>query len=351
MEGKMNALLKTAPEPDAMQYVEDFPIPQIKEDEVLLEIKAAGICGTDHSLYRWNEAIANSYNIQWPAIFCHEFSGVIAEVGPKAPQNLKPGMHVTANPILYDDTCEWCDRGMVNICDNRPFYGTDLPGAFAKYMAIRGINVIPMPEEIPFTQAALMEPLCVAMNAVERLDPQIGDTCVVMGPGAIGLLMVSLLIQARGIRKVIVTGLDADKKRFAVAEKLGAICVNGSECNVVEKVKELTDGKGPNCIFDAAGHFTVVQQAVEMVAKNGKIGITGLPARASELHMTPIAMRQISIIGSRAYTRKNWKQALNLLANGFDISLISNMVVPMSEWRKGMEFIESGEGLRVVLEP
>ena len=166
MEGTMNALLKTAPEPDAMQYVEDFPIPQIKEDEVLLEIKAAGICGTDHSLYRWNEAIANSYNIQWPAIFCHEFSGVIAEVGPKAPQNLKPGMHVTANPILYDDTCEWCDRGMVNICDNRPFYGTDLPGAFAKYMAIRGINVIPMPESIPFTQAALMEPLCVAMNAV-----------------------------------------------------------------------------------------------------------------------------------------------------------------------------------------
>lgn len=98
MEGKMNALLKTAAEPDAMEYVEDFDIPQIKDDEVLMEIKAVGICGTDHSLYRWNPAIANSYHIQYPAIFGHEFSGVIAEVGKNAPANLKVGQRVTANP-------------------------------------------------------------------------------------------------------------------------------------------------------------------------------------------------------------------------------------------------------------
>ena len=164
MEGKMNALLKTAAEPDAMEYVEDFDIPQIKDDEVLMEIKAVGICGTDHSLYRWNPAIANSYHIQYPAIFGHEFSGVIAEVGKNAPANLKVGQRVTANPVLFDNTCEYCDRGEVNICDNRPFYGTDLPGAFAKYMAIRATNIIPMPDDVTFTQGALLEPLCVAMT-------------------------------------------------------------------------------------------------------------------------------------------------------------------------------------------
>lgn len=351
MEGKMNALLKTAAEPDAMEYVEDFDIPQIKDDEVLMEIKAVGICGTDHSLYRWNPAIANSYHIQYPAIFGHEFSGVIAEVGKNAPANLKVGQRVTANPVLFDNTCEYCDRGEVNICDNRPFYGTDLPGAFAKYMAIRATNIIPMPGDVTFTQGALLEPLCVAMNAVERVNPQIGETAVVIGPGAIGLLMVALLKQARGIRKVIVTGLDADAKRFKVAEQLGAITVNGSECDVVEKVKELTGGKGPECIFDAAGHWTVSEQAVQMVAKGGRIGITGLPAKPSSIPMTDIAMRQISIIGNRAYERKHWRQALSLLANGLDISMISNMVIPLKDWRKGMEFIESGEGLRVVLEP
>ena len=136
-----------------------------------------------------------------------------------------------------------------------------------------------------------------------------------------------------------------------VAEQLGAITVNGSECDVVEKVKELTGGKGPECIFDAAGHWTVSEQAVQMVAKGGRIGITGLPAKPSSIPMTDIAMRQISIIGNRAYERKNWRQALSLLANGLDISMISNMVIPLKDWRKGMEFIESGEGLRVVLEP
>ena len=180
-------------------------------------------------------------------------------------------------------------------------------------MAIRATNIIPMPDDVTFTQGALLEPLCVAMNAVERVNPQIGETAVVIGPGAIGLLMVALLKQARGIRKVIVTGLDADAKRFKVAEQLGAITVNGSECDVVEKVKELTGGKGPECIFDAAGHWTVSEQAVQMVAKGGRIGITGLPAKPSSIPMTDIAMRQISIIGNRAYERKHWRQALSLL--------------------------------------
>lgn len=351
MEGKMNAVLMTEPKAGAWEYREDVDIPQIKDDEVLLEIKACGICGTDHSLYGWNEAIAASYNIQFPAIFGHEFSGVIAEVGKNAPKNLKVGMRVTANPVLYDNTCPYCERGMVNICDNRPFYGTDLPGAFAKYMAIRATNVIPLPDSVSFVQGALMEPLGVALNAVERVHPEPGDTALVMGPGPIGLLMVAVLKQAYGIKKVLCSGLANDKKRLEVAEKLGAITINGSECDVIEKVKELTDGKGPNVILDAAGHWTVVEQAVQMVAKNGRIGITGLPAKPSTLPMTPIAMRQVSIVGSRAYERKHWSQGLNLLANGLDVSLVSNFVLPLKDWKKGMELIDAGEGLRVILEP
>lgn len=351
MEGKMNAVLMTEPKAGAWEYVEDVDIPQIADDEALIEIKACGICGTDHSLHGWNEAIANSYNIEFPAIFGHEFSGVIAELGPNAPKDLYVGQRVTANPVLFDNTCEYCDKGLVNICDNRPFYGTDLPGGFAKYMKIRASNVIPMPDDVTFVQGALIEPLCVALNAVERVHPEAGNTALVMGPGPIGLLMVAVLKQAYGIQKVICSGLANDAKRLEVAEKLGAITINGSEVNVIEKVAELTDGKGPEIILDAAGHFTVVEQAVQMVAKNGRIGITGLPAKPSTIPMTPIAMRQISIIGSRAYERKHWRQALNLLANGLDISLVSNYVLPLSDWKKGMDLIDAGEGLRVILEP
>ena len=157
--------------------------------------------------------------------------------------------------------------------------------------------------------------------------------------------------QAYGIQKVICSGLAADTKRLKVAEDLGAIPINGSEVDVIEKVKELTNGTGPEIILDAAGHFTVVQQAVEMVAKNGRIGITGLPAQPSSIHMNPIAMRQISIVGSRAYERKHWRQGLNLLAQGLDIDAIASHVLPLKEFEKGMQLIDDGEGLRVILEP
>lgn len=350
MEGVMNAIHCVGRE-EPWQYVEDAPIPQIKPDEVLLEIKACGICGTDHSLHRGQEALFNSYDITFPAIFGHEFSGVIAEVGENAPENLKVGMRVTANPVLFDNTCSYCDKGMVNICDNRPFYGTDLPGAFAKYMPIRATNVIPLPDDVSFVQGALLEPLGVALNAVERVHPEAGDTALVMGPGPIGLLMIAVLKQAYGIRKVICSGLAMDTKRLKVAEDLGAITINGSEEDVIARVAELTNGKGPEIILDAAGHYTVAEQAVEMVAKNGKIGITGLPAQASSIHMNPIAMRQISIIGSRAYERKHWRQGLSLLANGLDISPIASHVLPLKDFEHGMELIDMGEGLRVILEP
>ena len=102
--------------------------------------------------------------------------------------------------LLYtsDNTCSYCDKGMVNICDNRPFYGTDLPGAFAKYMPMRATNVIPLPDDVSFVQGALLEPLGVALNAVERVHPEPGDTALVMGPGPIGLLMIAVLKQAYG---------------------------------------------------------------------------------------------------------------------------------------------------------
>ncbi|MGI6105008.1 MAG: zinc-dependent alcohol dehydrogenase [Raoultibacter sp.] len=350
MANVMNALIKTAPEPGAMEYVEDFPMPELNEDEVLIEIKACGICGTDHSLYKWNEAIANSYKLTWPSIFGHEFAGVIAEVGAKAPADLKVGDRVTANPVLFCGTCAYCEVGLTNICDNRPFYGTDLPGAFAKYMKIRGSNVIKMPDSVSFVQGALIEPLGVAINAVERLDPQLGDTACIIGPGAIGLLMASVL-KFKGVSKVIVTGLGSDAPRLEIAEKLGCITVNGSEVDPIEKVKELTGGRGVNLCFDAAGHFTAVEQAIQMVDKNGKIGLTGLPAQNSSIPVTTVSMREISLIGNRAYERKHFRQALLMLDQGLDIDYCASHVMPLSDWQKAMDLLDNREGLRIILEP
>ena len=218
-------------------------------------------------------------------------------------------------------------------------------------MAIRGSNVIPMPDEVSFVQGALLEPLCVALNAVERIHPRPARPRWSWALAPSACLWWPCCRQAYGIKKVLCSGLANDVKRLEVAEKLGAITINGSECDVVEKVKELTGGKGPEMILDAAGHFTVVQQAVEMVAKGGRIGITGLPAEALDHPDDPHRDASDQHYRLARHERKHWRQALNLMANGLDISLVSNFVLPLSDWKKGMELIDAGEGLRVILEP
>lgn len=346
----MNAVIKTKAEPKSMEYVTDFPVPTIKDDEVLIEIKLCGICGTDHSLYHWNPAIANAYKLQYPSIFGHEFSGVVSEIGKGVKKDLKIGDRVTANPVLNCGECAYCAEGIINVCDNRPFYGTDFNGGFAKYMAIRGSNVLKLPDSVSFKSGALMEALCVAVHAVERVMPRLGDTCVVVGGGAIGLLVVKVL-KYIGVGRIFVTGLSVDKDRLALAKTFGAIPINVEEQDPVEVVRAATNGRGADVLYDTAGHVSAVPQAIKMAAKRGRIGVTGLPAKMSEVSMTEISLRELSLIGNRAYELKNWIQALKMLDTGLDIEAIGTHVMPLKDFEKAMEMLDNRQGLRILLEP
>ena len=345
----MNAVLKDKAAPGHMKYA-SAPIPKITPDQVLVEVKASGICGTDHSLYHWNEAIANSYKIAFPRIFGHEFAGVVAQVGNQV-KNIVAGERVTVNPILYCGVCSYCAEGIINVCDNRPFLGTDYDGGFAQYVAVRGQNIVKLPDRVSFKSGALMEPLCVAIHAVERAKPEFGQSAVVVGPGAIGLLML-LVLKNMGVGRVIVTGAGIDKDRLKIAESFGAdVVVNVDEKDPVSVVKDVTGGRGADVVFDAAGHFSVVPQAMQMVAKHGRIGVTGLPAKPSEIMMTQLAMKEISLIGSRAYELKTWLQAAKMIEGGLNVEQVGTHTIPLKDWEKGMQLLDKSQGLRIILEP
>ncbi|CAB1249989.1 zinc-binding dehydrogenase [Clostridium sp. MT-14] len=349
MKGNMDAILKTKGAPKSVEFA-SVPIPQITPDQVLVRIKASGICGTDHSLYHWSEAIASSYDLSFPAIFGHEFSGVIAEVGSQV-EGIKVGERVTVNPIIYCGKCSYCAEGNIEVCDNRPFLGTDYDGGFAQYVAVRAVNIIKLPDTVSFKSGALMEPLCVAIHAVDRVKPEFGDSVVVMGPGAIGLLML-LVLKNMGVGKVIVAGTSADKERLEMAKTLGAdYILNTQDEGAVKKVKDLTGSKGADVIFDATGHNSAIQMAVQMITKRGRIGVTGLPPRPSELMMTQIAMNEISIIGNRAYERKNWLQACKMIDQGLNIEAIGTHTMPLKDFEKGIDLIDQKKGLRIILQP
>ena len=332
-----------------MKYA-STPIPEITPEQVLVEVKASGICGTDHSLYHWNEAIANSYKIEFPRIFGHEFAGVVSRVGSQV-KGVKVGERVTVNPILYCGLCSYCAEGIINVCDNRPFLGTDYDGGFAQYVAVRSQNIVKLPDSVSFKSGALMEPLCVAIHAVERAKPEFGQSAVVVGPGAIGLLML-LVLKNMGVGQVIVTGAGIDKDRLKIAESFGAdVVVNVDEKDPISVVKDVTGGRGADVVFDAAGHFSVVPQAMQMVAKHGRIGVTGLPAKPSEIMMTQLAMKEISLIGSRAYELKTWLEAAKMIEGGLNVERVGTHTMPLKDWERGMELLDKSQGLRIILEP
>ncbi|MBF7082506.1 alcohol dehydrogenase catalytic domain-containing protein [Desulfallas sp. Bu1-1] len=344
----MNAVLKYKGAPGHMKFA-SVPIPSISPDQVLIEVKFCGICGTDHSLYHWNEAIAKAYKIDFPRILGHEFAGVVSEVGSEV-QGIKTGDRVTVNPILYCGQCSYCAEGIINVCDNRPFLGTDFDGGFAQFIAVRAQNVIKLPDSVSFESGALMEPLCVAIHAVERVKPGLGEVAVVIGAGAIGLLIL-MVLKAIGVNRVIVTGLSVDKDRLQLAKSLGAETINIEEQDPVSIVKDITGGRGADMVFDAAGHPSVVPQAMKMVAKHGKIGVTGLPSIPSEIMMTEVSLKEITIIGNRAYELKTWLQACKLLEGGLNVEPIATHTLPLKDWESAFNLIDQRQGLRVLLAP
>ncbi|MGI5912728.1 MAG: zinc-dependent alcohol dehydrogenase [Syntrophomonadaceae bacterium] len=345
----MTALVKTKAEPGCMEIAQ-VEKPVITPDQVLVNVKYCGICGTDHSLRGWNEAIASSYKIKFPAIFGHEFSGVVAEVGSNV-SGIEVGERVTVNPIQYCNTCSYCAVGAVNICDNRPFQGTDLPGGFAEYIAVRAQNIVKLPDNVSLKAGAVMEPFCVAIHAIDRAKPELGQSAVVVGPGAIGLMMVAVL-KFLGVGPLIVVGTAADKDRLEFAKSIGAdAIINSNETDPVEEVRKLTGGRGADVVYDAAGHFTVVPQAMLMAAKRGRIGVIGLPPVPSEVLMTKLAMSEISIVGSRAYELKTWYQAAQMISAGLNVEPFASHVFPMADFEEAFKLVDEKQGLRILLAP
>jgi threonine dehydrogenase-like Zn-dependent dehydrogenase len=254
---KMKAFVKVRPEPGGVEYL-DWDVPSIGGGDVLIQVKAAGLCGTDMHLYEWPESIVREYKPKLPVVMGHEFSGVVAEVGSKV-KNVKAGDRVTVNPLLYCEQCYFCKDGKQNICDNRPLLGLGVDGAFAESMAVRSSNVYRLDDAVPFDVGALSELTCVGLHAIGRVRLTGGDTVAVVGAGPLGFIM-AVLAKHSGALRVFVTGLKADRERLELAGKIGAIPIMVEREDPREQILEYTDGLGADVVFETAGAPSGVTQ-------------------------------------------------------------------------------------------
>jgi 2-desacetyl-2-hydroxyethyl bacteriochlorophyllide A dehydrogenase len=323
--------------------IENVPLPKIKDDGVLLKVKAVSICGSDVHAYRG----VSKRRIP-PLVMGHEFSGEIAEVGSKV-KNLNVGERVVVEPIVSCGTCRLCRLGRNNICEKLQLVGLHLSGAFSEYVSVPAKKCYPLPTTVSFEEASLVEPLAVAVHAVHLASLEKNEPIAIIGSGAIGLMTLQVA-KYRGERKIVV--LDTLDYRLALAQKLGATTtINVTKEDPLQRI--IMEG-GVDTVFEAVGHQETVQQGLAMVRTGGKVIVIGMLEAIMQLPMLDITVKEIDLQGSYGYTSDDFQQALKLIGQGkVDVKPLITHLLPLDDIKKGFEILSQGaeDVIKVVLRP
>lgn len=319
--------------------------PICRADSVKIEIKFAGICGTDQHIYH------GTYMSYPPVIIGHEFSGIVVEVGESI-TTTKVGDRVTVLPstAVTCGNCEYCDRGNYMFCKERRSLGSGIDGAFAKYVVAREDMIYIVPDHVSLEEAALAEPLACAVQALEELTAiHAGDTVLLSGPGPIGLICMSLLAM-KGC-KVIVAGTEADLLRLDIAKELGAhLVVNVNNENLHELICVETDGRGVDVSIECAGAASSVSSCLNELKCMGKLIQVGIIGKEITLDFDQILYKQIQCYGSLAHSKGTWERVMKIYTqNKIQLAPIITHKIPISQWDKAFEICESKQSGKVLL--
>ena len=332
------------------EYV-DMDRPLItSDDDVLINVKACGICGSDvHGLDG-----STGRRIP-PVVMGHEASGIIAEVGKKVSE-WKPGDHVTFDSTIYCGTCRFCRNGQINLCDNRRVAGVSCTdyrqhGAFAEYIVVPRHILYRLPAGLTFVQAAMVEALSIAFHAVRRTPITLNDTAVVVGAGMIGLLVIQSLRLA-GCGTIIAVDIDDDK--LSLARKMGAdVGFNSGKVTVKEKVFELTHSNGADCAFEVVGISPAVNTAIDVVKKGGSVTLVGNLSPTIDFPLQAAVTRELTLYGSCS-SNGEYPACMDMIVRKkIDIDSFISAVAPLSEgasWFKRLYDKEPGL-MKVILTP
>lgn len=300
----MKALVYAAPNRVEMQ---ELPDPRPGPDEVLIQVSAAGVCGSDVHGFQGRSRIRVP-----PMVMGHEFTGRVAALGSQV-EHLSDGQRVVIQPLVGCGQCTYCRNGHPNICPRRRLIGAHDQGAFAQYVKVPGEAVYPLPDSLSDLGGSLVEPLANAVHMLHLSRQEVYGEVVVLGAGTIGLLAVALA-HFKGARHVIAT--DVDPQKLEIARELGAdLALDAREPDTTDRIRELTGG-GAGLVLDTAGFTASRQQAIAIAAPGAAVILLGLGEPNSELPILDVINRGISLHGSYSCTDAEFRQAIGLLADG-----------------------------------
>lgn len=320
--------------------------PTIGAESVLVEVAACGVCMTDFHMYH------GSFAVETPLVLGHESAGTVAEVGADVTR-FSPGDRVAMNPIVPCHECSACKRGETNLCENNTTIGgageTIVDGAFAEYVSVPASNLEDV-GDLPFSHAALAEPLGCCIRGADRSGVQQGDSAALIGAGPIGLMLLQTL-HNRGASPIVVSEIDPDRRELAA--ELGAdVVIDPTEVDPVAAIREEV---GPvDAGIEVVGKTTTIEQAHAVTAKGGNTLIFGVPDQDATMEVNPfdIYFEEIDLRGTFALTQETFERAVTLLRNErIDAGALITEEIELDDIELAFDRMADADGLKKIVRP
>jgi 2-desacetyl-2-hydroxyethyl bacteriochlorophyllide A dehydrogenase len=343
----MKALVHT--EPYKFEF-KDVPQPMPGDEEILVRVKAVGICGSDVHGYTGKTGRRIP-----PIIMGHEASGVVEAVGKNA-RNVAVGDRITFDSTVYCNQCSWCRQGRVNLCDDRKVLGVSIPafrrdGCLAEYVVMPWWITYKLPGAVSFEEAALVEPAAVSMHAARITPIEMNDVVAVVGAGPIGLFAIQA-VKVKGAGKVI--AFDVREERLALARQLGAdITINPSAGNVVEELRRAVGRPDVDAVLEAVGVPPAFELGFKIVKRAGHLTLVGNVTPKITMDWQDLIMRELIIRGSFAIAGE-YRAVLDLMAQGrIQAKPLISKTLPLSEGQGAFDVLHKGDPklFKIVLHP
>lgn len=320
--------------------VNEVALPVLGEEEALVSIDACGFCGSDLNIVAGTHPRARA-----PLTVGHELAGRIVEIR-SAGSDFAVGDYITMYPLISCGTCHACRHGNAHVCRQLRLFGFDVDGGMAQFMKVPVAALMRLPESMPAHIGALIEPLAVAVHGVRRASLAGVNLAVVLGAGPIGLL-TALVAQSRGVQHVVVS--DVLASRLELAKELGLRGAKAGE-PLQTLVDELSDGNEADILYECAGHPSSARAMTSLVRSRGVIVNLSVFKSPAEIDMQAINFKEIELLGSRVYERKDFEEAIEL-AQRIPLGRIVSSTFPLQSVDEAFEQFRSGKGCKVIIVP
>lgn len=318
----------------------DIPMPEPNDNEALIKVRLAGVCGSDITVYKGKHMTATV-----PTVLSHEILGEIVTLPAGYTGPFQVGQRVLMNPIISCGECAACKRGLTHVCENLKLLGIHVDGGFAEYTKVAVDKLVSVADDIPDDVAILSEPFAVGVHVMNRSQLEKGDKVFISGGAAVGLY-VALLAKEAGAERVIVSEINEPRRKFV--ESMGIETIDPTVTDAMDLMREVTDGAGFDFVYDTSGAASCVLQMPDLCRCGGKLMSLGLSGDPYQFIIGKVAFKEITLVGNRLYSQEEFEQGARFVENNWRKLHLDRMVsdrLPLAEIEKALHMMLNGDNL------